>query len=218
MGSAIYSSAIDRDATGRASRPSHAVVDRTVTDEAESYNSSVAGISIEAVRGGRGVGPTQVLTATGERFVFTQSKIGFPMLSRATIPDDTVVVAYVRSAPPGSRWCQIDLEPGAVIAWSPAAAHTATNLPGLQFAFAAVNLRQVDEHANQLGIRIDPPSHGQVHQLPLTANTSLVGPAFSRFADIAATGACPSTASGDDVLSAVTRALRGRPRPTGRPA
>ena len=97
---------IDHQAGHGALRPSHAVVSRVVTAEAESYNSSVAGIDIEAVRAGVGVGPTRVLAAIGDRFTFTftESKVGFPMLSRTTVPDDMILMAYIRSATPGSRW------------------------------------------------------------------------------------------------------------------
>jgi hypothetical protein len=54
--------------TAVAPPPRGSVVARTVTEEAQSYNSSVAGIDIEAVRAGVGVGPTQVMAAIGDRF------------------------------------------------------------------------------------------------------------------------------------------------------
>jgi AraC-like DNA-binding protein len=198
---------IDRQAGHGTLHPSHAVVSRLVTEEAESYNSSVAGIDIEAVRAGVGVGPTQVLAAIGDRFTFTASKVGFPMLSRTTVPDDMILMAYIRSATPGSRWCEIDLEPGGVVVYAPAAEHTARNLPGLDFMFAITDRQRLHEHADQLGIRIEAPTRGGVHLLARTPKTDLVGPAFSTFADSAATGGCPSTVCGDDVLRAMTHAL-----------
>jgi AraC-like DNA-binding protein len=188
-------------------RPPGAVASRTVTDEAESYNSSVAGIEIEAVRAGVGVGPTRVLAAIGDRFTFTESKIGFPMFSRTTVADDMILMAYIRSATPGSRWCEIDLEPGAVLAYAPAAEHTARNLPGLDFMFAITDRRRLDEHAEQLAIRIDTPARGEVHLLPRTPKTELVGRTISTFADAAATSVYPSTVHCDDVLRAMTHAL-----------
>jgi AraC-like DNA-binding protein len=187
--------------------PAGTVVARTIADEAETYNSSVAGIDIEAVRAGQGVGPSHVLAAIGERFTFTESKFGFPMLSRATVPDDKIIVAYIRSATPGSRWCEIDLEPGAILAYAPEAEHTARNLPGLDFMFAVTDRQQLEEHAEQLGVHIEPPPRGEVHLLGRTPRTELVGHAFPAFADAAAGGTYPSAAHGDDVLLAVIHAL-----------
>jgi AraC-like DNA-binding protein len=129
------------------------------------------------------------------------------MLSRTTIPDDMILMAYIRSATPGSRWCEIDLKPGTVVVYAPAAEHTARNLPGLDFMFAITNQRRLDEHAEQLGIRIEAPPRGEVHRLARTPKTDLVGPVFSTFADSAATGEWPSTVCGDDVLRAMTHAL-----------
>jgi AraC-like DNA-binding protein len=198
---------LDYQASRNTLRPCGAVVARTVTEEAESYNSSVAGVDIEATRAGVGVGPTKVLAAIGGRFTFTESKVGFPMLSQTTIPDDKILMVYVRSATPGSRMCEIDLEPGAVLAYAPAAEHTARNLPGLEFMFAITDRQRLVEHAEQLGIRIEAPRRGEVHLLARTPKTDLVGPTFSTFADAAATGEYPSTVCGDDVLRAMTHAL-----------
>jgi hypothetical protein len=198
---------LDRQASHDTLGSRGVVVARTVTEEAESYNSSVAGVDIEAVRAGVGVGPSQVMAAIGDRFTFTESKFGFPMLSRTTVPDDKVLMAYIRSATSGCRWCEIDLEPGAILAYAPAAEHTARNLPGTEFMFAIADRRRLDEHAEQLGIRIEPPRRGEVHLLARTPKSDLVGPAFSAFADAAATGEYPSTVCGDDVLRAMTHAL-----------
>jgi AraC-like DNA-binding protein len=200
-------SVVDRQPTHDTRRPPNTVVRSTMAEEAEIYNSSVAGIDIEAVRVGRDVGPTKVLAATGGPITFTECKVGFPMLSRTTIPDDMVIIGYIRSAPPGSRWCEIDLEPGAVIVEAPGAEHTARNLPGLNFMFAIAERQQLDSHADQLGIRIEPPPRGEVHRLAESPNTDLIAESFAAFADVAATGLCPSTALEQEVLRAMTHAL-----------
>jgi AraC-like DNA-binding protein len=187
--------------------PTNAVVTRTLTDEAETYNSSVAGVDIHAVRAGQGNGPTDVLAVTGERFAFTAGKVGFPMLSWTTIPDDMIVLGFTRAVPSGCRWCEIDLEPGAILAYGPGAEHTARNLPGLDFMFAITSSERLDEYADSLGIRIDAPGQGEVHQLARTADTSLVGPGFAAFADAAASGEYPSPPVADNVLLAMTHAL-----------
>jgi AraC-like DNA-binding protein len=178
-----------------------------MTDETETYNGAVAGLDLHAVRAGLGHGPTEVLSAVGDQYTFNAAKIAFPMLSEATIPNDMVGLAYIRASPPGSRWCGVDLAPGAILAYGPGAEHTARNLPGLNCMFATTEGALLDEYAHRLGIRIDPPQRAEVHELARTANTSLVGPAFSAFADAAATGECPSPAITDDVRLAMTHAL-----------
>jgi AraC-like DNA-binding protein len=183
------------------------VVSRTVTDEVETYNSTVAGIDIEAVRAGPGSDPTQIVAAIGEQFTFTRSKVGFPMLSRTTIPDHMVAMAYIQSTTPGSRWCEIDLEPGAIIVEAPGCEHTAHNLAGLDFMFAITTREQIDRHANQLGLSIKTPRNGEAHLIAKTPKTSPVAQAFSQFARSAATGKYPSTSRADDVLRAMTHAL-----------
>ncbi len=187
--------------------PTRAVVSHAVTDDAETYSGAVAGVDLQAFRTGRGNGPTEVLTAVGDRFTFNAGKVGFPMLSQATIPDDMVSIAHIRASPSQSRWCEIDLEPGAILAYGPGAEHTARNLPGLEFMFAITNRARLDEYADRLGIRMKAPRRGAVHQLPRTANTSFIGPAFSAFADAAASGEYPSPAIADDVLLAIIHAL-----------
>jgi AraC-like DNA-binding protein len=178
-----------------------------VTDEVETYNSSVAGIEIEAVRAGRGSGSTQILAALGERSTFTTSKVGFPMLSRTTIPDHMVVMAYIQSTPPGSRWCEIDLEPGAIIVEAPGCEHTASNLEGLNFMFAIAAQEEIDRYATQLGISIKIPPKGGAHLIGQTPKTAHVAPAFSEFARCAGAGEFPSAVREDDVLRAMTHAL-----------
>jgi AraC-like DNA-binding protein len=129
------------------------------------------------------------------------------MLSQATIADDMVSIAHIRASPSQSRWCEIYLEPGAILAYGPGAEHTARNLPGLEFMFAITNRARLDEYADRPGIRMKAPRRGAVHQQPRTANTSFIGPAFSAFADAAASGEYPSPAIADDVLLAITHAL-----------
>lgn len=204
-----------RSVDAAAHGPTRAVVSHTLTEEAETYNSSVAGVEIHAIRAGPDRGPTEVLAAIGDQFTFNANKVGFPMLSQSTIPDDLIAVAHIRAAPPGSRWCEIDLEPGAILVYGPQAEHLARNPPGTEFMFATFDVAQLNEYADQLGTRIDPPPPGWVHQLAGTANH--VRPAFSAFADAAASGEFPPSAIADDVLRAVTHDLaeKGRPRRVG---
>ena len=109
-------------------QPTQGRVVRVVVDEVERYTSSVAGIELEAVRAGAGGDPSEVTATTTDRFTFTSSKIGFPMLSRTTLRDDMVCIAYMRRTTPGSLWCEMSLEPGAVIAYARAREPPQANL------------------------------------------------------------------------------------------
>ena len=179
---------------------------RSVVDDVDRYSSSVSGIELEAVRAGAGDDPTEVIATTNDRFTFTSSTIGFPMLSRSTLRDDMVCIAYMRRTTPGSLWCEMSLEPGAVIAYARAAEHTARNLAGMRFIFVVTDQVQYEEHADLLGIRFAPPPQGEV-QLVGTAKNNLIGKAFETFADCAASGKIPPSHLADDVMRAATRAL-----------
>ena len=200
---------IDRHEADAARDRSPGVTTSIMTDEVEGYRSSVAGMDIEAVRAGPSRHPTRVTAATNRRFTFTHSSIGFAMLSRSTVPDGMIALAYVRSAPIGSRWCEIDLEPAKVIVEGPACEHTARNLPGLDFMFVLVSLEQVKEHAEQLGFDIAWPRRGEAQLLADRVNSSLARPALSKFADAAATGVSPTGAVADDVMRSAAYALSG---------
>ena len=48
-------------------------------DEVDTYSSTVAGVRLEAIRTGLGVGPHRVLSLRDDRFLFTSNDIGFPL-------------------------------------------------------------------------------------------------------------------------------------------
>ena len=183
------------------------IITRDIPPDVEEYSSSVSGVEIEAVRIGPEVARSHVLAVTGGRFVFTASKVGFPMFSHTTVPDDTVIVATITSAPPGSRWCEIPLEPGQVIVYSPRAEHVARNMPGLEFMFACFDVESLQAHAAQLGASIEVPSLGEVHLLADTSSTTDIAPTFTNFADVAETARAVRTQHEDDVLRAAVHAL-----------
>ena len=134
---------------------------------------------MEAVRTGLGVGPHRVLSLRDDRFLFTSNEIGFPFRSTTTIGDEQVAMAAVIDAPPGSRWCSIDLEPGAVLVYGPGAEHTANNLAGARVTFAFVDFEQLDDLAQRQQAPIAPPPRGEVHQLARSANTRATAIAFA---------------------------------------
>jgi AraC-like DNA-binding protein len=183
------------------------VIARSVVDEADRYSTSVAGIELEAVRAGAGVGASEVTAARFRQFTFTSSKIGFPMLSRTTLRDDMFCLAYMQRTIPGNRWCEMSLAAGDVVTYAPSAEHTAKNLPGTEFMFMIAQIGMFEEHAEELGVRLTPMPTGQVNLLPHSSRTCLVGQALKDFGRQAESGDAPALAMADGVMSAAVLAL-----------
>jgi AraC-like DNA-binding protein len=150
--------------------------------DVDGYQRSVAGIDIEAVRVGVGQGPNTVKAVSNGLVTATSCQIGFPILTRTTIADDRVLLAAMRTTTPGSRWCEIDLEPGSVLSYGPAAEHAARNLAGLRFAFMTTDAETLLSRADQLGIHIRLPARGDVRELQHPASgTAVAQPLWALF-------------------------------------
>ena len=186
---------------------SQPVVSRSEVGDVDGYSNSVAGVNIEAVRTGTGVGPNRVLAVRDERFTLTSCDIGFPMMSRTTVGDGRVILGYVTEAPAGSRWCEIDLFPGAIVAYGAGAEHTAINRPGLRFSFAIAHQRELAELAARLELDMQPPPRGEVHLLAPFSTSRTFGVALRILADDAARDVCALGRQSDDVLRAMVGAL-----------
>ena len=183
------------------------VVTRSEVGGVDGYSASVAGVDIEAVRTGKGVGPNRVLAVREDRFTLTSCDIGFPMMSRTVVDRDRVLIAYVAEARPGSRWCEIDLFPGAVLAYGAGAEHTAVNCTGLRFSFAATDERILAGLADQLELDIEPPPRGEAHLLAPSDASRAVGAAFHALATDATRDVRALGRQSDDVLRAMVGAL-----------
>jgi AraC-like DNA-binding protein len=192
-----------------------------VVSDAEAYSESVAGVDIEGVRAEPGHGPTRVLVAEEDRFTSTSCRVGFPMLNRTTVDDDRLLLASVARAAPGSRWCEFDLEPGAVFVYGPGADHTAINRPGLDFTFVAAAPGRLEAIAEELSLSIEVPERGSVERIrPSAATSSLLG-AFLEFRGAAARCTDRTGRLAAEVLPAVATFLSGAAedwrKPTRRP-
>jgi AraC-like DNA-binding protein len=137
----------------------------TVADEAETYASSIPGFEIEVIRTGQGVGPNVTRRTALEDVTLTSGSIGFPMLGKARIGENTVLINLITSAPPGSRWCGMDLEPGTVMLYGPGALHTGVSPVGFSFSFVAINVQAIEETADRLELKLDLPEKGRVRTL-----------------------------------------------------
>ena len=198
--------------TSAASPPTHlsaatSGVAASSVEEVDGYEAAIEGVRIEAVRTGRGSSPNSVLTARGGDLTLTAARIGFPILTSTTIDDDTVIVARIFSAPRGSRWCELDLHPGAVILFSPGAEHTGVNHSGLAFAFATTRSEVLAELADRLEFDFRPPPRGEVRELPPGSLTERIGSALNTLASDASRGVPPWESCDDDLVRLVATAL-----------
>jgi AraC-like DNA-binding protein len=153
----------------------------SVADEAEMYASSFPGLDVEVVRTGQGDGPNVTRRTEFEDVSLATGSIGFPMLGKANIGENTVLINLITSAPPGSRWCGIDLEPGTMMLYGPGARHTGVSPVGLSFSFVAINVQAIEETADRLELKLTLPEEGRVRTLnPVDEVRSL-----TRFLDLA---------------------------------
>lgn len=182
-------------------------VSLSVVEDADGYERSVSGVSIRSIRTGLGSGPNSVLAVRGGSFMLSAVSAGFPMLNRTTIGEDRFLAAVVRSTPPGASWCDIDLDPGMVVVFGPAAEHTGVNPAGISFAFVAVEIDVIEELADVLGLPFVPPPRGRVDALPPSPQATALGSAVSSLADAAASGLSLVGDSEDDTMHRVTAAL-----------
>lgn len=181
--------------------------------DVDGYRGAVAGVDIEAIRVGRGTGSNAVMTVDDDDVTVTSCDIGFPILSRTTVGDDLVIISVIRSAPPGSRWCEIDLQRGQTLVHGPALEHRATNRQGLGFTFAVATAERLRARAEQLGASIQLPGRGEFHELRRPGADHGISEVLGA---IAAPAAPASQTRTDGLLSAMVLALVSpsyRPRP-----
>ena len=186
-----------------------------VIDEVDSYTKSIAGVEIEAFRTGRCDGPNTVLTVRDPRFSLTSADVRMPLLSRTTLGDEKVLLAYMRTSPPGSRWCGIDLEPGTLIVYGPSAEHTAITRPGLGWTFAMTDVDQIAALAEQLETPIELPPRGRVREIPHSGRSRTIGGTLGAAAEAATDPCGVREKSYDDVMQAMVLALAATDRVHG---
>jgi AraC-like DNA-binding protein len=182
-------------------------VARSVVRETERYSRAVAGIELDAVRGGAGTGVSDVITATCSDFSFTSSQIGFPMLAMTALSDDLIGLAVMKRTVVGNRWCEMSLAAGDVVTYAPSAEHTARHFPGTEFMFMIAEVAMFEERSEELGVRLAPMPRGRVSLLPQSTKSCLVGQALDTFGRHAESGHAPALAIADGVMSATVLAL-----------
>jgi AraC-like DNA-binding protein len=147
------------------------------------------------------------MTAVDEHFDVTVGHVGFPTISWKAIPDGEISVALITAAPPGSRWCGIDLEPGNVLLYGTSAEHAARNVPGLSFTYVTLQQHQLEIHAEQLKVGITTTAPGEVQRLRRSPLTRSIESSFLRYRDIAVNDMSPTAADADDLLTALAHGM-----------
>lgn len=151
-----------------------------VADDAETYASSIPGVDIEVIRTGQGNGPNLIRKTELKDGVLAAGSTGFPMLGKARIGENTVLINLITSAPPGSRLCGIDVEPGTMMLYGPGAPHTGISPVGFGYSFVAISVQAIEETADRLEIALDLPKSGRVRTLNPTPEvrslTRILGP------------------------------------------
>jgi AraC family ethanolamine operon transcriptional activator len=146
---------------------------RLVADSVDTYSAALPGFTLDVVRTGAGFGPNFARATVTDDVMLASCVTGFPILGRTTVANDRVVVGLLTSTPPGSRWCEIDLEPGVMLLYGPGTEHTAVDPAGLGYIALSVtvdHLAAVGEAAELVlpnprpgHVEIMRPTHRTVH-------------------------------------------------------
>ena len=145
------------------------------TYDVEAYVSALPGVDVKAVRTGHGTGPNLTRTTMFDQVTLSSSDIGFPMLGSGHIGENTVLVILIKAAPPGSRWCGIDLEPDTLVLYGQETPHTGVTPAGFSYSFVAVDAQAIEKTADQLEFKVDLPDRGHARTLNMTPKARSLG-------------------------------------------
>lgn len=121
---------------------------RLVADSVDSYSAALPSFNLDIVRTGAGFGPNFARATVIDDVMLASCTTGFPILGRTTVADDRVVVGLLTSTPQGSRWCEIDLEPGVMLLYGPGTEHSAVDPAGLGYIALSVSLDRLAASAD----------------------------------------------------------------------
>ncbi len=136
-----------------------------ITTEVESRSHAVPGVHLNKVRTGAGIGPHSARLLEFDDATICVSSVGFPVRSQLTMPDDCVLAVTAVSAPPGTRWCGYDLEPGDTLLYAPGAEHTSISPVGVESTSVVVRIPNLEETADELQMHLRQPPRGSVRRL-----------------------------------------------------
>jgi AraC-like DNA-binding protein len=142
-----------------------------VADEVDEYSSALPGLRLDVVRTGEGYGPNIARSVVFDDVAIGSGIVQFPVLGRTVIGDTDVVFALVTSALPGSRWCEIDVQPGTLLIYGPGSEHAAVSPAGIGYSFTLGDVRALEEHADELELPVHAAERGRVRVLPSNQRT-----------------------------------------------
>jgi AraC family ethanolamine operon transcriptional activator len=134
----------------------------TISREAGEYETALGRAHLDVVRTGAGHGPNALGNVSVDGVEMFSGLVQFPVIGRTTIADDTIAVALMVGAPPGTRWCEIDVTPGDILLYGPGADHSGLSPECVEYRFALIDLSMVDDLAEELRTPILHPARGSV--------------------------------------------------------
>ena len=196
-----YASTVAASTEPPAARPRLSVVSAI---EADQYSKALDGFALDVVRTGPGFGPNLVRNAHVSGALVAAGLIQFPVLGRTSVAEDTVVAVTITTAPPGSRWCGIDLAAGTTLLYGPGAEHTGISLAGLAYSLVAVPTAAIRTTAGQRRTHVRLPALGTVSVVPPTAQGRRLAATLRRGGSLTAALA---PGMGEDVVTSLVENL-----------
>jgi AraC family ethanolamine operon transcriptional activator len=190
-------------------------VTTTISYEAGQYEAALSRAHLDVVRTGAGHGPNALMDVSLDGAEMFSGFVQFPVMGRTTIADDTIAVAAIVAAPPGTRWCEIDVSAGDVLLYGPGAEHTGLSPEGIEYRFALIDSSMIDDVAEELRSPIRRPASGSVRRFnPSPTVRALSSELVSLGNPLCPSGDIPSTGVG---LFRSTAMALTEPLPLNRP-
>jgi AraC-like DNA-binding protein len=150
-------------------------VHTSISSDAGGYQAALSRARVDVTRTGAGCGPNALLDVSLEGLEVLSGYVQFPVIGRTTIADDAIAVILIVRAPPGTRWCEIDVAPGDLLMYGPGAGHIACSPTGVEYRVALINHHELDETSDALQVPTFRPARGSAARLNRTTAAQAVG-------------------------------------------
>lgn len=190
-------------------------VQTTISHETGEYETALGRAHLDVVRTGAGHGPNTLTNVSFDGAEMFSGQVQFPVIGRTALGDDTIGIILIVAAPPGTRWCEIDVVRGDLLLYGPAAEHTGLSPEGVEYRFALIDRATVDDAADELRIPVLRPARASVTRLsPSAAVRALGSELLSLGSPLGPPDNLPPTNAG---LVRATTAVLADPSPPPRP-
>lgn len=157
-------------------------VHTTISYEASDYETALSRAQLDVVRTGAGYGPNSLVNLSLDGVEFFSGHLQFPVIGRTTLSDEVIAVILIVEAPPGTRWCELDVAPGDVLLYGPGTEHTGLSPEGVEYRFALVDVSLLDDTAEELRAPILHPARGSVTRFDPAQAVRALGSELHSFA------------------------------------